>query len=103
MRNLFPVMSGHHYGEAERLIGAVTHHGNLEPGDHGDVLALAQVHATLAQSDLREARALIARIHLAATVATAERLSTGSQWEEGYRKFAEQVLTIIRRGEDPDA
>ncbi|WP_101784262.1 hypothetical protein [Nonomuraea indica] len=37
-----------HYREAERLIGAVTHRGLLEPGDHSGVLALAQVHATLA-------------------------------------------------------
>jgi len=43
-----------HYREAERLTAVVTKpdalSGNrlLQPGDHRDVLALAQVHATLA-------------------------------------------------------
>jgi hypothetical protein len=44
-----------HYCEAERLIANITRAGAmlpqnrvLEPGDHSDVLALAQVHATLA-------------------------------------------------------
>ena len=97
-------MTGHHYHEAERLINTVTFGGtSLQPGDHGDVLALAGVHAALALADLRDLQALIARIHLAATVATTERLSSGSQWEDGYRKFAEQVLTILRRGGAPDA
>ena len=44
-----------HYREAERLIAEITHAGALLPqsrvlnaGDHGGVLAWAQVHATLA-------------------------------------------------------
>jgi hypothetical protein len=44
-----------HYREAERLTMAVTKPGAILPqsrvldhGDHGDVIALAQVHATLA-------------------------------------------------------
>jgi hypothetical protein len=48
-------MSGpEHFAEAERLIGAITKPDALLPtsrvllpGDHGDVLALAQIHATL--------------------------------------------------------
>ena len=46
-----------HFKEAERLINAVTKPGALlpasrvlQPGDHGDTLALAQVHATLANA-----------------------------------------------------
>jgi hypothetical protein len=48
------VMTGpEHYNEAERLIGLVQckpYPGSapvLQPGEHADVLALAQVHATL--------------------------------------------------------
>jgi hypothetical protein len=37
-----------HYAEAERLIAGITHNRMLESGDHRDILALAQVHATLA-------------------------------------------------------
>lgn len=45
-----------HYREAERLTAVVTKpdalSGNrlLQPGDHRDILALAQVHATLAHA-----------------------------------------------------
>lgn len=39
-----------HYQEAERIIASVTRRGHLEQGDHADVLALAQVHATLAHA-----------------------------------------------------